>query len=152
MSSFAASVQQNQFGTTRKKMLLHVTVKSAISDVSMSFRTHLWNELTLDSSGQTSLLLQRKLRGYKTLDPTTKYQKYIPAKIFLHLYNQPNTHLNKAINQLIAGAFFFGMRSCNNSTTPKGEDKMHTHPSERGYTFLRKTPQTFPRQWDPPSG
>ena len=28
----------------------------------------------------------------------------------------------------------------------------HTHPSERGYTILQKTPQTFTRQWDPPSG
>ena len=30
------------------------------------------------------------------------------------------THLNTAIGQLIAGAFFFGMRSCKYSTTLKG--------------------------------
>ena len=37
VSSFAASVQRNRFGTTRKQKILHGTVKSAISDVSASF-------------------------------------------------------------------------------------------------------------------
>ena len=78
VSSFAASVQINKFGTTKKKTLLHGTVKSAIPDVSASFRTQLLSDLTLESSGQTSLILKIKLRGYKSLDPTTKHQKSIP--------------------------------------------------------------------------
>ena len=41
----------------------------------------------------------------------------------LHIYNQTNTHLNTDIVQLIAGAFFFGMRLCEYSTTPKGDTK-----------------------------
>ena len=53
----------HQFIKTRKKILLHGTVKSDISDVSTSFRTHLRSDLNLDLSGQTSLLLQRQLRG-----------------------------------------------------------------------------------------
>ena len=48
VSSFTNSVQRNQFGTTRKQTLLHGNVKSAISDVSESFRTHLWIDLTLE--------------------------------------------------------------------------------------------------------
>ena len=31
--------------------------------------------------------------------------------------------MNTSIGQLISGAFFFGMRSCKYSTTPKGEEK-----------------------------
>ena len=41
----------------------------------------------------------------------------------IHLIWRTDTHLNTAIGQLIAGAFFFGMRSCEYFTTPKGEDK-----------------------------
>ena len=123
MPSFYFSVRQNQFGKTRKQKLLHRTVKSKILDASASFRTHLWSNPTLESSGQTLLLLWRQLRGYKTMDPTTKHQKSIPAQLFLHIYKRTNVHLNTAINKLIAGAFFFGMRSCKYSTTPKGEGK-----------------------------
>ena len=63
VSSFAASVQRNQFGTTRKQIFLHGTVKSDILDVYASFRTHLPRNLILESSNQTSLLLQRQLRA-----------------------------------------------------------------------------------------
>ena len=43
--------------------------------------------------------------------------------LVLHIYKQTNTHLNTYIAQLIAGVFFFGIQSCEYSTTPKGENK-----------------------------
>ena len=55
--SFASSVQSNQFGATCKPKILHITVKSAILGVSTSFWTHLWGNLTLDVSGQRSLII-----------------------------------------------------------------------------------------------
>ena len=57
LSSFTASVWRNQIGTTKKQTLLHGTVKSAILDVSTSFRTHLQSDPTLESSGKISLIL-----------------------------------------------------------------------------------------------
>ena len=111
VSSFAASVRQNQFRKTRKQILLHETVKFSISDVSASFQTHLWSDPTLESSGQKYLTLQQQLRVYKTLHPTTKHQKAIPEKIVLHIYKRTDTHLNTSIGKMIAGAFFFGMWS-----------------------------------------
>ena len=48
-------------------------------------------------------------QGIKTLDPPTKHQKVIPAKLVLHIYKRTDTHLNTAIGQLIAGAFFFSI-------------------------------------------
>ena len=143
VSSFATSVRRNQFGTTRKQILLHRTVKFAISDVSMSFRTHIKSDPTLDSSGQTPLLLQRQLRGYKTLEPTTKHQNDILEKLVLHIYMQTNTHLNTAIGQLIAGKYFFGMRSCNYSTTTNGEDKLTCIIQKGDIHFYRKRRKIF---------
>ena len=151
VSSFAASVRRNHFGKTRKHILLHGTVKSAISDVSASFQTQLWSNPTLDSSSQKPLILQRQLRGYKTLDPPTKHQKDIPAKLVLHLYKRTDTHLNTAIGQQNTGEFFFGMRSCEYSTTPKWEDKHTRILQKRGYMLLQKTKIIVPRHWDPPS-
>ena len=138
MSSFAASVQRNQSVTTKKQIILQGTVKSAILDVSASFRTHLWSDPTLDSSGQTSLILQRQLRGYKNLYPTTKHQKSIPENLALHIYRQTNTDPNTAIGQLIAGTFFFGVRSCKYSTTPKGEYKRTRILQKGGMRSYRK--------------
>ena len=120
VSLFAASVRRNQVGKTRKQIILHITAKSVILDVTASFRTQLRSDPTLESSGQISLLLQRQLMGYKTLEPTTKHRKATQAKLVLHICKQKNTHLNTGIGQLIAGAFFFGMRSCEYLTTPKG--------------------------------
>ena len=57
------------------------------------------------------------------LEPTTEHQKDIPEKLALHIYKRTNTHLNTGISQLIAGPFFFGMRSYKYSNNPKGEYK-----------------------------
>ena len=105
--------------------LLHGNVKCAILDVSASSRTHLRSDPTLESSGQKSLILQRQLRGYKTLDPTTKHQKAIPAKLVLNIYKRTDTHLNTAIGQLITGAF---SSACGHASTPpllKGRTNAH---------------------------
>ena len=76
--------------------------------------------------------------GYKTLDPTTKHQKAIPEKLFLHIYKRTNTHMNTAIGQLIAGVFLFGMRSCEYSKIPKGEDKCRHILQKWDIRFYRK--------------
>ena len=48
--SFASSVQRNQFGAIKKFKLLHGNVKTTISGVSSSFRTHLQGDLNLYAS------------------------------------------------------------------------------------------------------
>ena len=138
MPSFAASVRQNHFGKTRKQILLHGTINSAISDVYASIWTHLRSNRTLDSSGRKSLILQQQLRGCKTLDSTIKHHKAIPEKLILHIYKRTDTHLNTDIGQLITGAFFFGIWSCDYSNTLKGEDKCIRILQKGDIRFYRK--------------
>ena len=58
--------------------------------------------------------------------------------LVLHIYKQTNTHLNTDIAQLISDVFFFGIQSCEYSTTTKGENK-RTHILHKGdIQFLRK--------------
>ena len=44
------------------------------------------------------------------MDTLTKNQKAIPENLVFHIYKKKYSHLSTAIGQLIAGAFFFGMR------------------------------------------
>ena len=67
-----------------------------------------------------------------------KHQKSIPAKLFLHIYKKTNTHLNTVIVQLIAGEFLSGMRSCEYSNIPKGEDKRTQILQKENIQFYRK--------------
>ena len=106
VSSFVASVKRNQFDATGKPKLLHRTLKAAVSDVSKSFRTHLWGDPNLDASGQISLSLQWQIRGYKAVDPPMKHQKAIPTKLVFHIYKKKYSHLSTSIKQLIAGDFY----------------------------------------------
>ena len=76
-------MQKNQFVTTNKTKILQGIVKVAVSDASMYFRTDIWIGLYLNESAQTSLILQRQLQGYKTVDTPTKYQKVILEKLVL---------------------------------------------------------------------
>ena len=55
----------------------------------------------------------------------------------LHIYKWTNTHLNTSIGQLVAGAFFFGMQSCEYSKNPKGEGK-RTRILQKGYICFYK--------------
>ena len=72
-----------------------------------------------------------------------KHQKATQAKLVLHIYKRKNTHLNRAIGQLIAGAFSLGMRSCEYAATTKGENK-RTHILQKGdISFYRKRRELY---------
>ena len=79
--------------------------------------------------------------------PTTKHQKSIPAKLVLQIYKRINTQINTGIDQLIAGAFFFGMRSYEYLKNPKGEEK-HTRILQKRYIRLyRKCRKLSHNNW-----
>ena len=52
VSSFSASAWRNQFGTANITKILHITLITTISDVSMSFQNTLWSDQTIDAVGQ----------------------------------------------------------------------------------------------------
>ena len=54
-------------------------------------------------------------------DPPTKHQKAVPAKIAYNIYSKQHSYLIIDLLQPVIGAFFFYMRSCEYSKTPKRE-------------------------------
>lgn len=120
---FADFVRKNIHGPTTKDQLTHGAVNSAISGVVSTFRQNLRPDPTLDKQGQRCVFLQRLLKGYKDDDPATKSQACIPLTVFEHMLKQAkNSKFDTAISQLIIGALFFAMRSCEYSTV-KGTRK-----------------------------
>ena len=56
----------------------------------------------------------------------------------LQTYRKIHYHLSTAIGQLIAGTLFFGMRSYEYSTTPKGDNKQTSILWKGGIKLYRK--------------
>ena len=122
MSAFAASVRRNENGTQDKDSLRGGTVCSTVHHVCSTFRSNFRCDPTVDQSGKRSIHLQRQLGGYKKADEAVKHQKCLPLQIFKVIWANTFTELDKALGELITGALFFGMRSCEYSTVT-GERK-----------------------------
>ena len=102
---------KNQFGTTKNSKVFHRTVKSGVLDICESFRISLQSDLSLDSLVHESLIFQQQIRGYKKVEPPTKYQKVVPSKLLFHTYSKQKSHLITVIGKLIIKAVFFSMKS-----------------------------------------
>jgi hypothetical protein len=87
----------------------------------------------MTEGGSMPLTLKRQLDAYKAQDPNEKRQKAVPISVIhkvSQLYSTSNDPLSSACSQLIVGAFFFAMRSCEYSKT--------TSPTESTTTKLLK--------------
>jgi hypothetical protein len=66
----------------------------------------------LDADGKLAFLLQRQLRGHKSVDPGEKTQVAITSSVLRKFHQLALSAFNKALCELFIGAFFFAMRSC----------------------------------------
>jgi len=106
-------MHEGRFSADRFEQLSAGMVTKAISHVSAAFRSHGRLNPTLDDDGQLSILLHRQYRGYKNLDPSEQPQKAITASILQKMCKLAGSaHINRAMSQLVIGAFFFAMCSC----------------------------------------
>ena len=123
MCGFAHSVRANHHQSTSKSRLAGGTVAATVSNVVQAFRKNLRPDPTLDNSGAKSIIIANQIKGYKNEDPSTKHQACLPLLVWKNIYNDHSNSLNTAMGQLLTGALFFAMRSCEYSSTPKQEEK-----------------------------
>jgi hypothetical protein len=74
----------------------------------------------MTDGGTMPILLKRQLSAYKAQDPNEKRQKAVPISVItkvVQIFAQSKDSLSSACAQLIVGAFFFAMRSCEYSKT-----------------------------------
>ena len=123
LTGFAYSVRTNQNGRTNRPTLHGSTVGSTIGDLVQAFRQNLRPDPTLDVSGLKAQILTRQIKAYTNKDPPTQHQACLPLVVWKAIAADDNTKQNEAIGQLIVGALFFAMRSCEFSTTSGAEQK-----------------------------
>merc|ERR1711974_421962 len=85
---------------------------SILNNICATFWSNLWRDPSLDHSGNRALIIQRQTRGYKKEDGAVKHQKWLPLQVFKSIYSNKFSPEDEALGQLISGALFFGMRSC----------------------------------------
>ena len=113
LSAFAEEIRQAKFSKIPRDTLACSTVRTAVDDVSKTFRDFDKPDPRKDRDGLTSRLLQMQYQGYKNVDPGTKQQKAIPLSVIRKLNTQTQTNeIEKALAELNTGAIYFCMRSC----------------------------------------
>ena len=122
-SAFAYRIRHNYAGKTARHELRGDTVQATVFSISATFRTH-GHPDPIRFDGKLHQTLRRQFRGYKALDPLPTQQAPCPRSVFVHInfYMQIGC-MDTATGQLVIGALFFAMRSCEYSKTPKSEEK-----------------------------
>ncbi|KAI2493659.1 hypothetical protein MHU86_20874 [Fragilaria crotonensis] len=88
------------------------TVRSALDDVAQAYRAHKFVSPVHDPRGRLDAVLAAQLKSYALEDPEPKRPQAIPAAVVAVVAKAGATEIQQAVGQLVVGAFFFAMRSC----------------------------------------
>jgi hypothetical protein len=100
------------------------SVRAAIDAVAAAFRANNCVSPAHDPiTARLAYVLQRQLKGYTNQDPAEKPQKALTPRVIRALTAINSTSLDEAVNQLVRGAFFFAMRSCEYLRVPASEQR-----------------------------
>ena len=117
LSAFCESVRRNENRKRKLDRLAGDTVKATLTNVCLTIWSSFWVNPAVDDKGAFSLTLKKQLHNYRQSDPPTKHQKALPTIVFKKIWQNKLSQKNIALSELITGALFFGMRSCEYSTT-----------------------------------
>jgi hypothetical protein len=106
------------------------SIRNSLSVLAQTFLENGFPDPRLTSDNKMPITLRRQLDSFKAEDPNEQRQKAVPVSVLSKvndLYHDSDDPCSKACAQLIVGAFFFAMRSCeyckttspNESTTKK---------------------------------
>ena len=78
----------------------------------------------LDCAGEMNFHLTRQIKHYKNIDDPVKQRSALPIRVYEFIAISGGTHVQEATNELITGALFFGMRSCEYSQVPTRDEQV----------------------------
>ena len=117
-------MHDGQFLKSSSSTLGIKTVRSAIDHVVETFREHERPNPTLDIDGLVSWLLTRQCRSYNKDDPKAVQEKALPLCVIKLIALKTSTEKQKAIGQLIIGAFFLACRLCEYLKVPNQDQQL----------------------------
>ena len=111
--AFLHAQQGGDLGSSRfAKQVIVGTAKETINPVAAAFVSNHRPDFIADSRRHTHIHIKRQIKGYRQLDPPMKHQKALPPIVFRQIINQSYHPRAQAHAQLLSGALFFAMRSC----------------------------------------
>ena len=117
-SSFAQKLRHNYAGRKAQDELRGSSVRTEINAISASFRDVGLADPIRHASGELVKLLKDQIDGYEDADPPPIQQSPAPIQVFDLIKQEYSCPKDTACSQLIEGALFFGMRSCEYVKTP----------------------------------
>ena len=117
-SSFAQKLRHNYAGRKAQDGLRGSSVRTEINAISASFRDVGLADPIRHASGELVKLLKDQIEGYEDADPPPIQQSPAPIQVFDLIKRVYLCPQDTACSQLIEGALFFGMRSCEYIKTP----------------------------------
>jgi hypothetical protein len=92
------------------------SVRATLDALASTYRANELPSPIHDNAGRLDYLLGRQLKGFKNSDPSPTPQKAVSPRVIRAIASATDTPLDWAIGQLVVGAFFFAMRSCEYSS------------------------------------
>ena len=94
------------------------SVRAALDALASTYRANELPSPIHDTAGRLNYLLGRQLKGFKNSEPSPTPQKAVFPSVIRAIASATDTPLDRVIGQLVVGAFFFAMRSCEYSAVP----------------------------------
>jgi hypothetical protein len=118
LTGYAHHVRRNRTrGASTKTPIQGNSVATAISNVVQTFRQNLWPDPTHDTTGHKSAIIKQQMKSYRDSDPARKSQACLPIKVWLRVQGPQASPFHSTMGELLTGALFFAMRSCEYTTT-----------------------------------
>eukprot|EP00957_Ditylum_brightwellii_P075291 5721206-Ditylum_brightwellii.AAC.1 len=106
-----ASVQRGDHTQGCTKGVQCGTARVALDNVAATFRACGKDNPARYTRGKVHLDVDRQSRGYQKKDPPPKQVKALPVAVYRWILCHARTDEEKAQSHLLAGTFFFAMRS-----------------------------------------
>jgi hypothetical protein len=104
ISAFAHAIREGRLCDGKvSKTVKSESVRSALDCLSQIFKLADWPDPRLDGDGRFALLLQRQLRGYKSVDPAPRPQVAMTTSILREFYRTAISPYDKALCELFMG-------------------------------------------------
>ena len=105
--------------------------------MAQAFREDEFPNPTKDRDGELGRLLSRLFRAFRKGDPNPVQQKALPIGVLREVAKLQITESQRAISQLLIGAFFFAMRYCEYLNVPQSEKRRTEILKLRNIRFLK---------------
>ena len=122
ISVFMDTVKNGEFNRN-KSPVKGPTARTTADNVSKIIESCGWPDPRLNNGGKTCIQFTRQGKGYKTTDGPTKHQKALPPEVYRWWIRHAEHPREKARAELLAGALFFAMRSCEYTKTNSKDQK-----------------------------